>query len=241
VSHRTISALLLAVTMAALGTVGAHPAAAGGPPRPRSVIVHQPARHGPVGVVVLHGLGGSPERQAQVWNATADRYGFTAIYPSAAGPDRSWNAGQCCGTSARVHRDDVGYLDRVISVARARYGVRTVYLAGFSNGGMLAYAYACARPWAIPAVYIAASTYTRGRPCPGYTGRALHEHGQLDQIIPPGGMAFAPHLGCPLLPVLAIPGQLSNAQVTVRILPGRGHSWMVTSPATAWAFFGAGR
>jgi len=99
------------------------------------VIVHVPKRHGSIGVVVLHSYEHGPsELVVQGWNATADKHGFIAIYPTR-GPD--WNAGLCCGAASSTHRDDVGWLTAQIHALAAKYVLSAVYLAGNSNGAMM--------------------------------------------------------------------------------------------------------
>ena len=99
------------------------------------VIVHVPAHHSDIGVVVLHSLGSSAaEPPEQGWSRLSDSKGFVGIYPERGD---SWNAGLCCGAAAAENRNDVVWLARVIAEARSNYGLKTFYLAGFSNGGMM--------------------------------------------------------------------------------------------------------
>lgn len=94
-------------------------------------------------VVVLHGATGTA-RFTEVgsgFNDKAARDGFIVAYPDGIG--HTWNARGCCGTAYRTGVDDVGFLTAMIG---AIDGVdrRRVYVAGFSNGGVMAYTLACA-------------------------------------------------------------------------------------------------
>ena len=94
-----------------------------------------PAHPTGIGVVVLHGfLETVAIPVTQGWSASSDRHGFVAIYP---GRGYSWNAGLCCDSASAAKRDDVSWLVTAIDTARSRYGLKTIYLAGNSNGGMM--------------------------------------------------------------------------------------------------------
>lgn len=57
----------------------------------------------------------------------------------------AWNAGNCCWDA---HTDDVGYLHRIHSYVAKHYALdpKRQVVAGFSNGGMMAYRAACDDP-----------------------------------------------------------------------------------------------
>ncbi len=120
----------------------------------RSYLAHVPARYDvtqevPL-VLVIHGAFSTPreiERQSG-FSELADREGFLVAYPSGAygifGLFNHWNAGHCCGKAARDGTDDVGFLVQVIEDISDQFRVdrRRVYMAGFSNGGMLTHRFA---------------------------------------------------------------------------------------------------
>src|SRR5437773_1561304 len=56
-----------------------------------------------------------------------------------------WNAGTCCGAAARENVDDVGFLKAVIDRVSKQLPVdqKRIYIAGFSDGGRMAYHAAC--------------------------------------------------------------------------------------------------
>ena len=97
-------------------------------------------------VVVLHGGFGSARQaeRAYGWNALADREGFLVAYPD--GWRRAWNTeGGCCGPPADRGVDDVAFLEAVVAELRAERSVDPdrVYVAGMSNGAIMAYTLGC--------------------------------------------------------------------------------------------------
>jgi polyhydroxybutyrate depolymerase len=127
--------------------------------RERAYVLYRPealARKAPVPLVVmLHGgLGSAEQAQASYgWNVEAAARGFVVVYPE--GEDRTWNAGGgCCGPAAKRQIDDVGFLDALLdTVARdENIDPRRIYLTGMSNGGAMAYRYACERGDKIAAI-----------------------------------------------------------------------------------------
>lgn len=160
----------------------------------RTYAVHRPqgAPAGPLPlVVVLHGALGSGEQaeKAYGWNALADAHGFLVAYPD--GVRRTWNAGGgCCGPAWEQPSDDVGFLDALIAdlVGGGRADPRRVYLAGISNGGAMAYRYACegAAPVAAIGVVSGAMSLACDRPRPV---SVMAIHGLDDRTIPFAGGA----------------------------------------------------
>lgn len=122
----------------------------------RSYIAHVPddARPGkplPV-LVMLHGAGGDAERARVVtgFDDDGDAGGFIVVYPNGTQAadiegEYSWNAGACCGVPQRTGVDDVSFISAVLDDLAATHEIDAsrVYLAGFSNGGMLSYRLSC--------------------------------------------------------------------------------------------------
>lgn len=165
--------------------------------------VYAPDRPAAV-VIYLHGGGGGPDSaQHEGLFDTSDGNGFLLVSPAGTGPDAAnrlltWNAGKwgsdsCCGYAAEKNIDDVGFLTAVIADVQARYTVdpRHIYLAGFSNGGMMAYRMACERAELIAAVAVVASPAVPDGCAPSQPVPILHIHGTLDPCAPyeggPGG------------------------------------------------------
>jgi polyhydroxybutyrate depolymerase len=124
--------------------------------RDRSAIVHIPPGYrgdAPVPLVlVLHGGGGDAASAARMTGMSrkSDAEGFVAAYPEGtAGPGgaRTWNAGEayCCGEAMRRRVDDVAFIRALVAHVGSivRVDERRVYVAGFSNGAMLAHRLGC--------------------------------------------------------------------------------------------------
>jgi polyhydroxybutyrate depolymerase len=146
----------------------------------------------------MHGWTGTP---AFVESHGADRgaaaAGALVAYP--AGIDNSWNVGICCGTAMAAGVDDVGFLDAVIADVEARELVDPSRLAvgGQSNGGVLAYEFACQQPDLVNVVFAVATENVTG--CrPSTPVSLLHIHGLADTTIPFNGTLLSSVTGTPL-------------------------------------------
>src|SRR4051812_36541178 len=148
------------------------------------VLVHVPPNPTRTGVVVLPSYGHLyDEAIGEGWSAAADRHGFVGIYISR---DGSWNAGLCCGRGSATDRDDVSWLATRIAEVRAQYDLTTIYLAGFSNGGMMAERLVAERPET--ATRLATWGSTPAMPRSGrWTGIGILYSGQNDDRIPLAG------------------------------------------------------
>jgi len=158
--------------------------------RTRSYLVHVPPQTvaGPLPVVIsLHGGGGNAQqhRQSSGMDAAADRDGYIAVYPNGSGllRDRllTWNAGNCCAYAQDHGVDDVGFIAALLDDLgrRAAIDTRRIYVAGHSNGGMLAHRLGEALPERIAAIASVAGVHV---PSAG-SGRAvpvLHIHSEDD-------------------------------------------------------------
>lgn len=153
-------------------------------------------------------------------SAWTHELGATVVYPSGLGHRSSWNAGGCCGSAARSAIDDVGFLARTITRLHAE-GADRVFLVGYSNGGMLAYRFACERPGLVDAIAVVNATITVGT-CTG-DFEALHLAGELDHAVPVQGADLVPYLFTGFRPLVELPRVAPNATLDVRVLPGVGH------------------
>jgi polyhydroxybutyrate depolymerase len=220
----------------------------------RTVLVHHPTTAGPGSplVVVLHGAGDTAaDVQANLgWDGLADREGVVVAYP--AGLDRTWNAGRCCGAAVERHVDDVAYLDALVAALRDSDGIGRVYAVGFSNGAMMSYAWACARPGALAGIGPVAGALLVDCPAPAPL-TVVAVHGTADERVPigggpgPSGTPF-PSLdgslepfratGCPAEPAVAdtFPARVStwacaNGRAVVRdVVDGLPHVWPGAGP-----------
>jgi polyhydroxybutyrate depolymerase len=241
--------------------------------RERSYAVHVPpgatdSRALPL-VIVLHGGAGSGASAAPHtgFSAEADRSGFFVAYPDGTEQARpflnalgkpgllTWNAGGCCGYAMENRVDDVGFLRAMIGEIERLYRIdpKRVYMTGISNGGMMAYRFACEASDMVAAIGIVAGAVLT--PCaPTRPVSVIHIHGSADENVPVGGgigrktltrTSYPPvaesiatwiHAdGCPAEPErsdAALHVQLSDyrpcrggAEVAYYLIDGGGHSW----------------
>jgi polyhydroxybutyrate depolymerase len=153
-------------------------------------------------LIVLHGLYIDPATQeaASGMDAVADSQDVALAYPS--GLNGSWNAGGCCGDSHAQRVDDVGFLVHVVRlVAQLRpIDLDRVYLAGFSNGAMMALKAGCDRPDVFAAAVAVSGTLQA--PCSGRRPvSALMLHGLRDTTVPYEGERKSKFLGTAVTPV----------------------------------------
>jgi polyhydroxybutyrate depolymerase len=173
----------------------------------RKFLLHVPPGYradGPLPlVVVLHGAfstGGQTETETG-FSDLADAEGFLVAYPEGIGIFgllQHWNAGHCCGKAATDGVDDVGFLAEVIAAVRKNLSVdpERIYMAGMSNGGMLAYRFAAERTGDLAAIAVvsgAIGSSADGRrerwvpPKPEGALPVVVLHGLADETIPVGG------------------------------------------------------
>lgn len=96
-------------------------------------------------LVVFHGHGETASAIAAItgFDRLADADGFLVAYPQ--GVDRSWNDGRGTTAAARLGVDDVSFTHQVIRQIEQAFPVdrSRVYVAGFSNGGVLVQRLGC--------------------------------------------------------------------------------------------------
>lgn len=117
-------------------------------------------------VLVLHGAYGWGDQIARTtdFSDLADPEGFIVAYPEGESwlPRiwQFWNAEYCCYSALEHGYDDIGFLDALITrlLATQPIDASRVYVAGFSNGGMLASAYAAQHTDRVAALAAVAST-----------------------------------------------------------------------------------
>ncbi len=154
-------------------------------------------------VVALHSLANDGHEPQAEWgiDALAASAGVAVAYPD--GLDTSWDAGTCCGQAAADHIDDVGWLRALISDLEQHYPIdrHRVILVGFSNGGMLAYRYACEHAAEIAGIAVVAASLQTTDCTPAAPVGVVAVHGQLDERVPYDGTAWSDALGTPLTSV----------------------------------------
>lgn len=208
-------------------------------------------------VVVLHGGFGTGSGQITHgrWLPAAVRHGFVLLAPD--GFRRTWNAGTCCGPARRHGIDDVGFLDVAVDVTADITVIdRTrVFASGMSNGGMMAYRWACESRHAVRAIApVAATMCAPPGVAPGRPVSLLHIHGTHDHNVPlEGGRGsravdrsgprppvrtgvelFARNNGCDPDPVVDEQGPVTptrgrhgrdGTEVELVVVAGGGHAW----------------
>jgi poly(3-hydroxybutyrate) depolymerase len=184
-------------------------------------------------VVVLHGLLEDVETPVvQGWSATSDRHHFVAIYP---GRGDSWNAGLCCDSASASKRDDVTWLVNAIDLARSKYHLKTIYLAGNSNGGMMVERLLAERPAVSNrfAVWAAAPEMPRAG---HWTGSGSLFAGNGDIIVPAqGGRIIIAGIDTTIRPANVTGSWLQGAHLRRTVVPGEAHAPPADWPERAWA------
>lgn len=173
--------------------------------REREYLLHLPpniVHEGPLPlVVVFHGYAGSARSMERGTGMSdkADREGFIAVYPQATGFIRTtWNAGFCCGDAYLQGVDDLKFFKELIETLRTNLNIdiARIYVAGFSNGGMMAYSIATQMPDIIAAIAVVSATAgirsveshnARSIPAPLAPVPLIGFHGMKDRHLPYNG------------------------------------------------------
>jgi len=151
---------------------------------PRNVSGQRPA------ILLLSFLGGNPGSMATLTEAArlARDYNFYVLLPqSIAG---IWNYNALLGLI-----DDIDFLDQVIDLAIADLSVDPdrIFMAGYSNGGLMTYAYACARADRLAGAATIGSNLRNGieRRCSPNAALPFYIfHGTADPVVPYDGNAI---------------------------------------------------
>lgn len=135
--------------------------------RLRTYLLYIPSTYDPEGdpiplIVALHPASSTGESFATYsgFDVIAEQENVAVIYPS--GVNYVWNDGR--EGDARVQNvDDVAFIQAAVDVVRASLNIspHSIYAAGYSMGGMMAYRLACALPETFAAVASVASTMPR--------------------------------------------------------------------------------
>ncbi len=147
-------------------------------------------------VIVLHGGSGSAERMraGSGFDAVARANGFMVVYAEGTefGDDRhAWNTGHLLRRQVR-DADDIAYLDALIDALIRDHGAdpSRIFMTGGSNGGMMTFVYAVARPERLAAIApVVASMFTFDA-APAVPLPILIINGAEDEEVPlEGGMS----------------------------------------------------
>lgn len=142
-------------------------------------------------VIGLHGGMGNAEQfeQSSGFGDLAQREGFVAAFPEGSGLLQTWNAGGCCGAAAREGVDDVGFIRTLIAAVESVVPIdpRRVFVAGHSNGGMMAYRLACELSDEVVGIGVQSAAFVAPS-CPdGRPVSVIHLHGTADENVPISG------------------------------------------------------
>ena len=160
----------------------------------RSYIVHFPMNiklgTGLPLVIVLHGGGGDAESiiKASRFSDKADKNQFIAVYPEGTYDQKereTWNALHCCGTAKETNANDLEFINLIIDDLEnsAAIDQSRIYIAGYSNGGMLAHRLGAQLSERIAAIGVIAGGMFDDQPAPFSPLSVLIIHGLSDRVI----------------------------------------------------------
>lgn len=151
---------------------------------------YDPGKPMPV-VLVLHGaLMNGPIME---WfcgvSKKADEAGFIAVYPDGTAPGGSlytWNAGIFPGKLNPKRADDVAFIGKLLDELPylLRVDRKRTYIAGMSNGAMMAYRLAVEMPTRFAALCAISGTLALENAEPHAPMPILHIHGTKDGLVP---------------------------------------------------------
>jgi polyhydroxybutyrate depolymerase len=167
----------------------------------RGYLLHIPSQHPrsrlgitqpyPV-VIVLHGSSGNAEsaRHASQMDSLSDARDFLVAYPNGtkgrlALYRSDWNAGECCGAAQKETMDDVGFMRAIIEQLGEKLPIdrRRVYVAGFSDGGRLAYRIACEMGPVVAAIAVVSGSLELEKCAPARPMPIVAFHGTSDEEV----------------------------------------------------------
>ncbi|WP_431235229.1 extracellular catalytic domain type 1 short-chain-length polyhydroxyalkanoate depolymerase [Mycolicibacterium psychrotolerans] len=214
-------------------------------------------------VVMLHGWTGSAEQAQREygWDEQADSAKFVVAYPDGVGG--SWNADGCCGQASKDDVDDVGFITAAVRNITEKLDIdpARIYLAGISNGGIMAYKLAC-NTSLFAAIGPDAATQLAACPAPRPTS-VLHIHGTEDRLVrydgqpgtalpiatmtPPDVSAFWRNVDHCEPPATTVDGDLTTSAascpsgrgVELITVAGGEHDWPSFATERMWDFFAA--
>lgn len=144
-------------------------------------------------VIVLHGSNADADdiRGTAALDSVGDAHGMLTAYPNgttgALGLFPSdWNAGDCCGAASRDDVDDVAMLRALIERVSRELPVdrRRIYIAGFSDGGRLAYRAACTLAPLVAAIAVVSGSLRDDGCAPAAPVSVIAFHGTADDEVP---------------------------------------------------------
>ncbi|WP_151796050.1 alpha/beta hydrolase family esterase [Acinetobacter soli] len=143
-------------------------------------------------VIALHGGGGNSSQMIKRFQAQAKAHGFLLVAPQGIGPSEKkgvWNSGGCCGDAVQQQVDDVRFIQQLIAYLKQHYAIDStrIYIAGFSNGGMLTYQLAEQMGTQLAAVAVVSGAMFEQPPVAKAPVPILMIHGTRDHVVPVAG------------------------------------------------------
>jgi polyhydroxybutyrate depolymerase len=168
----------------------------------RTYILHVPSRR-PMSqsgtlmpyplMIVLHGSSGSGDdiRATTNMDSVSEANRVIVAYPNGVAGSgglfpTDWNAGTCCGEAARENIDDIGFMRALIAEVSAKLPVdqNRIHVAGFSDGGRMAYYMACQMADRIAAIGVVSGSLVDDGCEPARSVPVIAMHGTDDPIVP---------------------------------------------------------
>jgi polyhydroxybutyrate depolymerase len=148
-------------------------------------------------VFLLHGGAGTADgmRRYTGFDSLAAEAGLVAVYPQ--GIERRWNDGRARASQLALPRDDQFLLDLADHLsAVGLVDRRRVYIAGISNGGIMALQMACSYADRIAGIAVIAASLPLGFRCQPQRGLpVIFFNGTQDRFIPFMGGPIASQFG----------------------------------------------
>jgi polyhydroxybutyrate depolymerase len=164
-------------------------------------------------VIVLHGSGASGQtvRDMSRLDSLAEATPFLVAYPDATrnwlGLQSAWNSGACCGPAVRNEVDDVGFVRALIDHIATGLPVdrKRIYIAGFSDGGRMAYRLGCALSSEVAAIGVVAGGLMDPHCAPARAVPLIAFHGTADTQVAFTDTSFSASHNAPVAVSAAVP------------------------------------
>ena len=143
-------------------------------------------------LIALHGFTGSAAQymSSAQFETTTPKRTMIVAYPDGLGAElglpQSWNAGGCCSGLRSDVVDDVAFIAQLIATISksANIDPTRIWVAGHSNGGMMAYRVACELSSTVTAVATGAGALMVPTCAPTRPVSMIHVHGKADATVP---------------------------------------------------------
>jgi polyhydroxybutyrate depolymerase len=115
------------------------------------------------------------------------------VHGDGIGPQKSWNAGVCCGEAMETKVDDVALASAIIDELESKLCVdaKRVFATGMSNGGFLSHRLACELSNRIAAIAPVAGVMGVPTCTPSRAVSVMQFHGTYDALVPYDGIDSA--------------------------------------------------